>query len=93
MTLPHLPNSAADADIRHFIYTTFADTARPPTSAETAAHFNISIAETEDAYQRLAEAHHIALAPGSHLIWMAHPFSGLPTDYTAEVENKRYWGN
>ena len=83
----------ADADVRHFIYTTFAGTSRPPTTLETANHFNISIAAVEGAFERLAEAHHIALAPGSHLIWMAHPFSGLPTNYATELENKRYWGN
>jgi hypothetical protein len=85
--------SAQDRDIRHFIYATFANTARPPTTAETARHFHISIAAVEGAYERLAEAHHIALAPGSHLVWMAHPFSGLPTNYVADVEHTRYWGN
>lgn len=28
-----------DLDIRHFIYMTFAATARPPTTLETADHF------------------------------------------------------
>lgn len=91
---PSSPSTGIDdLDIRHFIYTTFAGTTRPPTTADTASHFNISIAAAEGAYARLAQAHHIALAPGSHLIWMAHPFSGLPTNFIAELENKRYWGN
>jgi len=79
-----------DHDIRHFIYTTFAGTCRPPTTRETAGHFGISIAAVESAYERLAAAHHIALAPGSHAIWMAHPFSGIPTNYAAEAEHKKY---
>ena len=83
----------SDNEIRHFIYQTFVDTTRPPTTFETADHFQISIAAVENAYERLAFAHQIALAPGTHSIWMAHPFSGLPTNYAAEVENKRYWGN
>ena len=83
----------SDLDIRHFIYTTFAGTCRPPTTCETAGHFGISIAAVENSYERLAAAHHIALAPGSHAIWMAHPFSGLPTNYAAEVGHKKYWGN
>ena len=82
-----------DLDVRHFIYATFARKSCPPTTLETADHFSTSIAEVEAAYERLAKAHHIALAPGSHAIWMAHPFSGLPTNYVAEVEHKRYWGN
>lgn len=86
-------NGISDLDVRHFIYTTFAGTSWPPTTLETADHFQISIAAVENAYERLAKAHHIALAPGSHAIWMAHPFSSLPTNYVTEVENKKYWGN
>lgn len=82
-----------DPDIRHFIYSTFAETSRPPTTLETAGHFAIPIAAVEGAYERLGNAHHIALAPGSHGIWMAHPFSGLPTNYVTEIADKRYYGN
>lgn len=90
---PSRDNKISDPDIRHFIYTTFAGTSRPPTTLEAAVHFKIPIAAVEDAYERLANAHHIALAPGSHRVWMAHPFSGLPTNYVAEVDYKRYYGN
>jgi hypothetical protein len=90
---PSRKKGISDLDVRHLIYTTFAGTSRAPTTLETAEHFNISIAEVESAYERLANAHHIALAPGSHGVWMAHPFSGLPTNYVAEVNNRRYWGN
>ena len=79
-----------DRDVRHFIYANFADSSRPPTSAEAADHFKVFIATIENAYENLANAHHIALAPGSYSIWMAHPFSGLPTNYVAELEGKKY---
>ena len=82
-----------DLDVRHFIYTTFALTARPPPTLETAGHFKIPVAAVEQVYERLAQAHHIALAPGSHAVWMAHPFSSLPTNYVTEIGNKKYWGN
>ena len=90
---PSLKNGISDRDVRHYIYTIFAETSRPPTTAATADYFQIPIAAVENAYERLAQAHHIALAPGSYTIWMAHPFSGLPTNYVAEVQNRRYWGN
>jgi hypothetical protein len=82
-----------DLDVRHFVYKVFAETSRPPTTLEGAEHFDIPLADVEGAYERLANAHHIALAPGSHSIWMAHPFSGLPTNYVAEIGAQRYWGN
>jgi DNA-binding transcriptional MocR family regulator len=90
---PSRKKEVSDLDVRHFIYTTFAGTSRPPTTLETADHFKISIAAVERAYERLANAHHIALAPGSHGIWMAHPFSGLLTNYVTEIGDRLYWGN
>jgi hypothetical protein len=89
--VPKITNT--DLDIRHFIYTTFAETARPPATREIAEFISLSIDEIEGSLDRLAQAHHIALAPGTHTIWMAHPFSGLPTNYIAKVEGKKYWGN
>ena len=86
-------NKASDPDVRHYIYTVFAETSRPPTTVECADHFDISGADVASAYERLANAHHIVLAPGSHSIWMAHPFSGLPTSYVTQVGAQRYWGN
>jgi hypothetical protein len=86
-------NRASDPDVRHYNYSTFARTALPPTTLECAEHFDIPAADVEGAFERLANAHHIALAPGSHSIWMAHPFSGLPTNYVTQVGPKRYWGN
>jgi hypothetical protein len=83
----------SDLDIRHYIYTTLAGTTRPPTTFECAEHFDIPVAHVEAAYERLANAHHIALAAGSHSIWMSHPFSGLPTNYVTEIGAERYWGN
>lgn len=82
-----------DRDVRHFIYSTFAETSRPPSTFETAVHFGTSLVAVEDAYRRLADSYHIALAPGSLFIWMAHPFSALPTNSVTEVDGKRYWGN
>jgi hypothetical protein len=86
-------NKITDRDVRHFIYTTFGNTAHPPTTSEVAGHFGVSIAEVEAAFERLAGDHQIALAPQSYSIWMAHPFSGLPTNFVTKVGGKKYWGN
>ena len=82
-----------DLDVRHFIYTSFAKTSHPPTTSDVARHFKTSIARIESAFERLAQAHQIALAPGTYSIWMAHPFSGVPTHYVTQVGGQRYWGN
>ncbi len=82
-----------DPEVRHYIYTTFAETSRPPTTHQVAAHFSLSLTEAEQAFQRLADAHQIALAPGTFSVWMAHPFSAIPTNFITRVGAKEYWGN
>jgi hypothetical protein len=37
--------------------------------------------------------HYIALAPDSYSIWMAHPFSGVPTNSVVAIGSKKYYGN
>ena len=82
-----------DQEIRYFIYKTFEETTLPPSTEEVANFLNIEIVQAEESFKRLANAHHIALAPGSYSIWMAHPFSSLPTNYTVEVGTKKYFAN
>lgn len=87
------PHVDTDLNVRHFIYTTFAETTRPPTTRETTAYLDLTISAVEESLARLAEDHQIALVPGGHVLWMAHPFSALPTNFSAEVGGKLYWGN
>ena len=82
-----------DARVRHFVYTTLAERACPPTTVEAAEHLGAEIAQIEGAFERLAAGHQIALAPGTYSIWMAHPFSGIPTNFVAVAGGKKYWGN
>ena len=82
-----------DLDVRHFIYKTFADLMRPPSTHEIATHFGVGITAVTVSLTRLADAHHIVLAPGTHTIWMAHPFSSIPTNFVTQVGDKQYWGN
>jgi hypothetical protein len=41
-------------------------------------------------FQRLADEHRIALIEHGNRVWMAHPFSGVPTAHQA-VSGKRSW--
>jgi len=47
----------------------------------------------EDAYRRLAAGRAIVLAPGTSNIWMAHPFSAIPTPYHVRTPRGSYWAN
>lgn len=47
----------------------------------------------EASLRRLAAGRVIVLAPGSGTIWMANPFSAVPTDFRIEARGKTYYGN
>jgi hypothetical protein len=63
------------------IYNHFIETGRAPTTADIAGALGRDATEVDRAIADLADAHTIVLAPGSRSIWMAHPFSAVPTLY------------
>lgn len=79
--------------VRHFVYTHFAKTTRPPSVDETAAHFGISVVETSEFYQKLHNRHALFLDLDKMAIRMANPFSGIPTDFKVLANDKTYFAN
>lgn len=82
-----------DAEVRAAVYRLFVDEGRAPVAGEVARAVSATPAEVEAAFQRLHDAHLLVLAPGTPYIWMANPFSALPTPYTVNAGGKRFWGN
>ena len=87
------PGVAFDNEVRVAIYRLFAEKARAPIPVEVADSLGTSAFDVEDAFRRLHDAHVIVLAPGTPYIWMANPFSALPTPYEVLVDQRTYWGN
>jgi len=79
--------------IRHFVYTYFADTTLPPSIDDTAAHFNISTEEASEYYKELNSRHAFFLEPNTVSIRMAWPFSAVPTDFKVHINDKTYYAN
>lgn len=82
-----------DDDVRLHVYETFVGTGAPPTAASTAEALAVSTEEAEAAFRRLEEARVIVLAPGTANIWMANPFSAVPTAFAVETPRGSYFGN
>lgn len=80
-------------DVRLHIYERFVEEGRPPSVAGTAAALGIGRSETEAAFRALEQAHVIVLAPGTTDVWMANPFSAVPTAFPVETEHGAYFGN
>jgi hypothetical protein len=75
------------------IYKHFIETGNAPTKADIAGSLGRDATEVDQAIVELAEARTIALAPGSRSIWMAHPFSAVPTLYRVLSGSTSYWAN
>jgi hypothetical protein len=78
-------------DIRLYIYAQMIATSAAPSAADTARALSCSLDEAEAAYRALAEAHIIVLRPCSTTVWMAMPFSNMPTNYTVIAGGRAYY--
>ena len=80
--------------VRLHVYRQFADTGRAPTPVEVARSFDLTPSQAEGIFQSLAtEADALVLLPGSSYVWMAEPFSAVPTSFLVGSGERRWWGN
>ncbi len=82
-----------DPTVRLHIYRHLVETGGAPTAAATAQALALQQPVAEDSYRRLAAGRAIVLAPGTTNIWMAHPFSAVPTPYRVRAGDRSYWAN
>lgn len=83
-----------DTSVKLNIYERIARTTRMPTSIDVALGIGSSMADVEQAFQRLYEKRLLVLEPGtSSRIRMAPPFSGIETQHRVNIEDKVYFAN
>ena len=83
-----------DTSVKLNIYEMIARTTRMPTSTDVALGMDSSIADVEQAFQRLYEKRLLVLEPGSSSrIRMAPPFSGIETQHQVRIQDKVYFAN
>jgi len=87
------PFTDAERTVRLFIYRHFVETANAPDLATIARTTGIADHDVAAALRTLADQHAIVLAPASLSIWMAHPFSAVPTTYPVDAGGRAYWAN
>lgn len=63
------------------------------TPDQIAARTGLQTEEVAASLHRLAAEHRLVLTPSGESVWMAHPFSGVPTDYQARIGEKQWWAN
>lgn len=80
-------------DARHFVYTYWAEHTHAPSVQDTARALQIEIAHARALYAELNARHALMLMPGTDVIRMANPFSGVPTGFRVHVGAKMYYAN
>ena len=87
-------NSERGPEIRLWIYRHFVDRGWAPSPVEIAARFRLSPTQVGDELRRLqVEADALVLIPGTSYIWMAEPFSAVPTSFLVRSGTRQWWGN
>jgi hypothetical protein len=79
--------------VRLAIYRNFAERSRAPTSEELAGTLQIEVGRVVEALRSLASQHIIVLQPDSDTVWMAHPFSGVATDFRVLSKDREWYAN
>lgn len=82
-----------DWSVRTRIYRRFAKNGTAPTLAELAAGEGTTENRIRESLARLFEAHEIAPTPDGNGVWMANPFSAVPTDYVVETPEMTCYAN
>jgi len=82
-----------DSEIRLWIYRHFVDTGRAPSPVEIAARFQLTPGTVEERLRGLQDEDALVLLPGSSYIWMAEPFSAVPTSFLVRSGPRHWWGN
>lgn len=82
-----------DWDIRTRVYQSFAETGAAPSLPELAAHAGTTEHVVRESLERLFSAHEIAPLPSGDGVWMANPFSAVPTDYVVSTPTMTCYAN
>lgn len=82
-----------ERQVRAHVMASFVEAGRPPSLSELASALGAAGPELSAALRSLADEHCLVLLPGSESIWMAHPFSGIETDFRVTIGNRRWYAN
>ena len=86
--------SQLEADVRLWIYERTVETGSLPGPLEIGTEFGLSPTDVDGTIRSLQDDHDaLVLLPGSSLIWMAEPFSAVPTAFEVRAGDDRWWGN
>jgi len=84
--------TAVDRDVRWHILATFAD-GGIPTRVSAMQALDLDYAQVSSSYRALTDTHVIVLNRDTGEVWMAMPFSAVPTPFPVVVGGRAVWAN
>ena len=79
--------------VRASVMASFRDTSQAPSVATLATALGAAESAVSSALYALADEHCLVLIPGTDSIWMAHPFSGIETDFRVTIGQRQWYAN
>lgn len=85
--------SDLDRATRFAIYQHLLDTGKAPGVSDVARRIDAEPDQVGEAFDRLAAQHVVVLQPGTRDLWMAMPFSAVPTGFQVVTHRGTWWAN
>lgn len=82
-----------DGRVRLSVYRHFVGRGLAPSVEDLSDELGASIAAIAASLERLAEAHVLVLDPATRGLWMAMPFSAVPTGFRVRTPGGEWWAN
>jgi Alkylmercury lyase len=87
-----MPTSdSLERDVRLHIFEQLIETSSAPSPADAAHALGCSEADAEAAFHALEAGRFLVLQPGTTTVWMAMPFSNIPTSFTVISGGRAYY--
>ena len=84
---------AFERQVRAIVIQTLRDTGAAPTTGAIGNLFGVDASRVSAALHALAAAHRLVLVPGTDAVMMAHPFSGVASDFRVTVGARTWFAN
>jgi hypothetical protein len=82
-----------DRDVRLALFDLFVELGQAPEPEAVAVRASVTVEEVRPSYERLHDQRVIVLGPSSRDVWMANPFSAIPTPFRARIGERSWFGN
>ena len=84
---------AFERRVRATVIQTLRDTGDAPTAAAIAGLLGSDESRVSLALGALADEHRLVLVPGTDRVMMAHPFSGIASDFLVSIGERTWYAN